>query len=357
MAGPETGAPLSPLATALLLGTVPSPVRLSAARGVLPLPRPELLRVLVALHSDADEGVRAAAASTLSAVPAAELEPLLDDPATHPDVLRHFTLDPAGSANRHERLIANPSTPGEALAAILPRLAPAHIDQILLNQTRLIASPVLLDAIESHPACTAPQRARVQEFRRHFLEQPRRHEPASLPSPPVAAPAAGPPPASPAESGAGSEAPEDAPADDEIDNATRRIMRMNTAEKIQLAFKGSREERGILIKDSSKSVQEAVMQSPKLTENEVESIARMRSVTEDVLRIIAGNRDWSRNYTVVHALATNPRTPPSIAMNMVTRLNSRDLKILAGDRNVSEIVRRQARKTIESRNERAGGRH
>jgi hypothetical protein len=367
MAGPDASAPLSPLAAALLQGTAPHTIRLSAARGVLPLARPELLRVLVALLRDESDRVRVEAAASLSAVPAPELEATLADPSTDPDVLRHFALDPAGTPDRHALLIANPSTPGEALAAIVPRLEAAHLDPLLLNQTRLIAAPALLDAIESHPACTAPQRSRVQEFRLHFLAQPARTADAAPTAETAAAadaeaaptPAAGVPPAGPGAGESGGEPGSDETAQpvDEIDNATRRILRMNTAEKIQLAFKGSREERSILIKDASKSVQEAVMQSPKLSENEVEMIAKMRSVTEDVLRIIAGHRDWSKNYSVVHALATNPRTPATIAMNMVTRLNSRDLKIVAGDRNVSEIVRRHARKTVESRNERSGGRH
>jgi hypothetical protein len=362
MAGADPDLPLSPLATALIQGTAPRPIRISAARGVLPLARPELLRVLVALHRDADEQVRGEADSALAAISSDELSVLLGDTATSREVLHHFTVDPGCDAARLDLLIANPSTPGKALAAVVPRFSTAQIDQLLLNQTRLIAAPSLLDRIADHPSITAPQRARVEEFRRHFLEAPRRSapEPAAPAPPPAAVPKTAPAVTAPLPP---SPAPEDAPAEEApadeaaLDNATRRIMRMNTAEKIQLAFKGGREERTILIKDSSKSVQEAVLQSPKITENEIETIARMRSVTEDVLRIIAGNREWGKNYVVIHALATNPRTPASIAMNMVTRLNNRDLKLVAGDRNVSEIVRRQARKTMESRNERAGGRH
>jgi hypothetical protein len=139
-----------------------------------------------------------------------------------------------------------------------------------------------------------------------------------------------------------------------IANATQKILRMNTAEKVQLAIKGTREERSILIKDSSKLVQEAVLDSPKLTENEVEGIAKLRSVSEDVLRIISGNREWIKSYAITHSLAINPKTPVGIAIHLVARLTSRDLKILGSDKNVSEAVRRQARKVTLSRNQRPG---
>jgi hypothetical protein len=96
------------------------------------------------------------------------------------------------------------------------------------------------------------------------------------------------------------------------------------------------------------------MDSPKLTDQEVENFARMRSISDDVLRIIAANRDWIKNYAVIHALASNPKTPVGIAMNMVSRLTNRDLKILAGDKNVTEVIRRHASKLSQSRLKRPG---
>ncbi|MGH9869305.1 MAG: hypothetical protein ACREAA_14225 [Candidatus Polarisedimenticolia bacterium] len=357
MAAPDARAELSPLASALLEGRAPHAIRLSAARGVLPLARPELLRVLVALQRDADHAVRQEASSRLCSLSIPELKEALSDPATVPEVLHHIALSASMKPELVEPLLVNPSTAVVTLEALIPRLGATHLDQLLLNQQRLIANPRLLDRIAAHPSATPLHRSRVEEYRRHFIDRPV----AFAPEPPQAhATIHGPPPAPPelppvveAQAPAG----EEAAADDVMaDNATRRIMRMNTAEKIQLAFKGSREDRTILIKDPSKSVQEAVMESPKLTENEVEAIARMRSVTEEVLRLIAGNRDWSKNYAVISALAANPKTPPAIAMTMVSRLNQRDLKILAVDKNVSEVIRRHAKKVVDSRNERTGGR-
>jgi hypothetical protein len=117
-------------------------------------------------------------------------------------------------------------------------------------------------------------------------------------------------------------------------------------QRMKLAMKGTRAQRAQLVRDSNKLVAAAVLSSPKLTETEVESFAKMANVAEEVLRTIAMNRVWVKNYGVVAGLARNPKTPPGIAMQMVQRLNERDLKMLAMDRNVPEAVRLAARKFL-----------
>ena len=89
----------------------------------------------------------------------------------------------------------------------------------------------------------------------------------------------------------------------------QRIAAMTVAQRVIRAMKGSREERAILIRDPNKLVSAAVLSSPKLTDTEVESIARMANVSEDVLRIIGRTRAWMTSYAVTLALATNPKTP------------------------------------------------
>jgi hypothetical protein len=117
-------------------------------------------------------------------------------------------------------------------------------------------------------------------------------------------------------------------------------------ERMKLAMKGTKGQRAQLIRDSNKLVAAAVLSSPKLTESEVEAFAKMANVSEDVLRTIATNRSWVKNYGVISGLTKNPKTPPGISMQMVQRLNERDLKMLAIDRNVPEGVRLAARKFI-----------
>ena len=132
------------------------------------------------------------------------------------------------------------------------------------------------------------------------------------------------------------------PAEPEAD--PRVLSMLPITRRIKLAMKGTREQRAQLIRDSNRLVAAAVLTSPKLTSTEVETFARMTNVTEDVLRIIASNRGWLKNYGVVVGLARNPKTPPPISMTLISRLNERDMKLLAIDRNVPESVRIAVRK-------------
>jgi hypothetical protein len=115
-------------------------------------------------------------------------------------------------------------------------------------------------------------------------------------------------------------------------------------EKLKAAMTGSREARGVLIRDPNRLVAIAVLSSPKLTETEVEAFARMGSVSEDVLRTIARSRTWMKNYAIVHALTRNAKTPVAVSLPLLGRLNAGDLKRLAADRNIPEALRIAARK-------------
>ena len=122
------------------------------------------------------------------------------------------------------------------------------------------------------------------------------------------------------------------------------LANLPVIERMKLAMKGNREQRSQLIRDSNKMVAVAVLSSPKLTEAEIEHYARLANLSEDVLRVIATSRSWLKNYNIVAALTRNPKTPTALAMQFVQRLNDRDLKMLAFDRNVPEPVRLAARK-------------
>jgi hypothetical protein len=140
--------------------------------------------------------------------------------------------------------------------------------------------------------------------------------------------------------------PDAPPAGEDESTTMQRIQAMNVAQRIALAMKGSREERAILIRDSNKIVGVAVLSSPKLTDQEVETIAKMTSISDELLRIIAMTRGWIKNYPVVAALVRNPKTPVAIAMNLMPRLNERDLRLLSTDRNVAELLRTTARQKL-----------
>ena len=143
-----------------------------------------------------------------------------------------------------------------------------------------------------------------------------------------------------------SAAPESGDEAEDEGSTAQRIARMNVAQRIGLAMKGSREERAVLIRDPNKIVAVAVLSSPKITETEIESIAKMASVSDEILRIIANTRQWMKRYAVMAALARNPKTPVAVSMNLLPRLTDKDLRALSADRNVPEVLRITARQKI-----------
>lgn len=143
------------------------------------------------------------------------------------------------------------------------------------------------------------------------------------------------------------DAPSDGAEEAEIASGDPRVLAtLPVIERMKLAMRGTREQRAQLVRDSNRLVAATVLSSPKLTESEVEAFARMANLSEDILRIIATNRSWTKNYSVIAALARNPKTPPALAMGFLQRLNDRDLKMISIDRNVSEAVRLAARKFV-----------
>lgn len=124
----------------------------------------------------------------------------------------------------------------------------------------------------------------------------------------------------------------------------QRLTVMTVSERVKAAVQGSREERGVLIRDPNRLVAAAVLSSPKLTESEVEAIARMGNVSDEVLRSIGTNRTWTKNYNVVSSLVRNAKTPIAVSLGLLKRLNERDIKSLSSDRNIPEPIRVAARK-------------
>jgi len=142
------------------------------------------------------------------------------------------------------------------------------------------------------------------------------------------------------------EGPEIADEEDDEKSAMQRLQEMTVPQKMSRAMKGTREERAILVRDPNKLISVAVLSSPKLTGSEVEAIAKMSSVSDEILRIISTNRNWMKNYVVVSALARNPKTPLPVSMNLLNRLNDKDLKVLSTNRNVPEVLRTTARRKV-----------
>jgi hypothetical protein len=135
-------------------------------------------------------------------------------------------------------------------------------------------------------------------------------------------------------------------ADENRATAVARIAKMGFSERLKTAIKGSREMRAILIRDPNKVISTSVLSSPKLTDVEIESFARMTTVPEEVLRIIGNNRIWLKNYSILTCLTRNPKTPIAISLRLMNRLSDRDLTMLSVDRNVPDPLRIAARRKV-----------
>ena len=140
---------------------------------------------------------------------------------------------------------------------------------------------------------------------------------------------------------------EDEPDDDRT--ALQRIAAMSPAQRLARAMKGTREERAILVRDPNRIVAVAVLSSPKISEAEVESIAKMANVSEDILRIIGHTRVWLKKYSIVSALARNSKTPLGVSLTLLPRLLEREVKALSTDRNIPETLRVAARKRLSEK--------
>jgi prophage DNA circulation protein len=123
---------------------------------------------------------------------------------------------------------------------------------------------------------------------------------------------------------------------------------MTVAEKIQYAKKADREGRDLLIRDSNKLVAMAVLESPKITVQEIEHVAQSRNVSDEILRAVGNNREWTKNYSVVLALVNNPKTPLGIAMNYLPRIKKQDLVILTKNRNIASGLRSAASRLLKA---------
>ena len=379
---------------AIISGSAPQPARLAAARGMLPLPQNDLLEVLVALTASDDAQIAAAAVETLKAETSEDLLIAASGEDTAPSVLAHLAQSDSATAV-HEATILNTHTPDHALvklAATTPHSS--LLELITINQQRLVRTPEIIEAILANPACSGEAQRRALETRKEFFEKERgaRQIADELRARGQTA-AAEFFEAADLSTAGGDLSVEDAwliaqhieVADADLDDTwlpaeryedlasetaadaaanvqriienerlesgevsaervslIRRIMFMNTKDRIKLARKGDREARSILIRDSNKVVCSAVVNNPRITEHEIENIASMRTVADEVLRVIALNRAWARSYLIIHNLARNPRTPIPTVMNILPRIRTKDLQSLSLNRNVSEAVRRQA---------------
>jgi hypothetical protein len=343
-------------------GQYPREIVETIARGFLPLPQDDLVAVLAFLTNSADADIAAAAKTSLSDVPSRSVHAFASNenaPAAHLALLIRATED----AFILEALIRNRAVP-DALVAEMAAVADAVVQEVIvINQARILRAPEILDALLANPNLTADVRRRAMETREEFFDKKARlaaAEPVevdedeamlSLPDEPIAdllekavtEPSDAPPPA----------LMESEKTDAKKLSIFAQILVMSVSDKVKLAFKGGKTERMILVRDHNKLVCSAVMRNPRMSELEAESIASMRNIAEEALRLIAMKREWISKYNIAVTLARNPKCPVGVVLPLINRLTLRDLKGLKDDKGVSETVRSLARKMFLQRSYKA----
>jgi len=344
----------------IIEGLVPHQVRLFAAQGLLPIPREDLLKLQVLLSSDPDEELAEIAKASVAEV---EAEPIAE-------WIKSYTLDPMvldlvirvrDEQEIWSAVASHADVSDETLRVLAKNGGPVVQDIVITNQVRLFGCLEILDDLRNNSQVTETILRRVHEFETEFIEKAIKAEQelAAEDAPSIED-------AIEALKGIGAHIPAldrlpylrrpDDPAVREAvekaggrQSAFAKIVNMTIKEKVLCALKGSREERAILINSRNRLVVRAVLGSPKLSDAEVEKFAGLRTVDAEVLRVIYRNPRWMRRYQVVWQLVSNPKTPVELGIRLVSRLNIRDLKRVATNRNINPVIRRQAEKFASNR--------
>ncbi len=332
--------------------------RLMAASGALPLPPPQLVSVLVALTLDPDAGVKDKALTSLRGLPERVIEPALGAKLSAAVLSVCAEIYRENSA-RLERVALNPATTDETCAFLATLPHPRVVEILAQNQVRLLRCSPLVEALGENPLTGMATIDRILHFlgvERGEMEEP---EPETQ-GPPVPAP----PPPDPSTGGAapvdlldasGIEKDQIEESSEELSeeaqhersqNLQARLGKMSIIEKVKLARLGNVDARSLLVRDRNKLVAAAAIRNPKLTDSEVEGFARARNLCDEVMRIIAHNRQWTRAYAVKSGLAMIPKCPPQAAVKFLNYLTDRDLGVIMRSRDVPGTISTQARRIL-----------
>ncbi len=234
-------------------------------------------------------------------------------------------------------MINNFSIPPQVLVEIAKSDDQELLELLSLKDIKLLAHPEIIDVLVANPNLSRDKRFRLIEMKKRFIEgyeEETIEEDVEEMKEEI------------------EDEEEDITIEVEMDMGEgeevqvlnlNQIKKMTVADKIKLALFGNKEIRKILINDSNRLVREAVLQSPKLTDTEVESFARMKNLPDDVIRRISFNKQWTSKYSVALSLIKNPKTPVSFSLNYLDKLIVRDLKQIQKDKDVPDPVRKKAK--------------
>ncbi|MEE2672379.1 MAG: hypothetical protein VX466_01190 [Myxococcota bacterium] len=322
----------------------PVDTRRMAARGALPLEPVELATVLFALTHDPDTEVKTLASESLEHLPESVAASVLDGP-THPAVLSHLAHVHRENETQCEKIALNASTDDATLAFLATLPLRRVLDIISNNQERLLQGDDIVEAIGANPLTGRAVIERILVFlgtddedeltdSGEISNQDAEAAVLALLGDDMADVAAC----------LASEANLD---DEEIsNNLFSALQKMSVIQKIKLARLGGMEARTLLVRDRNKVVSAAVISSPRLTDVEVTAIAKSRNVSEEILRMIARNREWTKNYQVKSSLVTNPKCPQSEAIKLLNYLQDKELRTIMKSKDVPSAISSHARRIL-----------
>lgn len=372
----------NPIINVIKSGNAPKPGRLAAARGMLPLTQEESLQALIILRQDPEEDVRLAAETTLFNLDPNSLLPIAQNQNAQGELLNFLASWPKATFQLVEAIILNKATSNDAIAFIAAyNTNGSLLEAITINQQRLIQHPIIIDAILANPYRTAEADRRAREVKTEFFEkelgvariaeeQKARAQISKVLGTDISLDEFQNVLAQ-FEKDVGVKVEDNDPLNFDPEAELRRLLtemaeegeiindeqlsvyqivaKASAKTRIFMALKGDRTIRGILIRDSNKMVSSAVIKNPKVSDAEVEKFAKIKGISEEVLRIICMNRGWSSNYTIMHNLTGNPRTPLTFSMTFINRLQLKDLKSLMKDKGVPEVLRNMAKRLAAQR--------
>lgn len=342
-------------------GAYPREIVATIARGFLPLAQDDLIGVLAYLAASGEREIAEQARASLNEVPARAMAEFATNESIAPEHLMRL-LRATSDAVVLEALIRNRAVPDEYVVD-LARHAEGRVQEVIvINHARILRAPEILDALLENPALTPDTRRRVHETRDEFFVKQKARDDAHLEEEPELLDLPLDPIADLLER-ADQQPEDDAPPvsllesekkDERLTAVWTRLGFMTVSEKVKLAFRGDRMIRMLLVRERNRLVCSAVMRNPRMSEQEVEAIAGMRNVEDEVLRMLASRRDWIGKYKIMLTLCRNPKAPIGVVLPFINRLTLRDLKGLKDDRGVQQVVREMAKKTYMSRSTKSG---
>jgi hypothetical protein len=366
--------PASSLIEQLRSGSAPRNIKEFAAQGMLPIAEEDLVPLQVQLSQDSDEPIASLAKTSLQKVTQETWFRLVEKKDPDQALIEYCVRSTTHPVK--ERILLNHSVADEIFRGMARTESGPLLDIILNNQVRLLRDGEILTNLETNPYLTFDQKRRIEEFKEEFIykkqqsatavveEEVKEEEIplpilddllAQIPNLDIAAQklieeiVANPPPP-PSEEQVQSQL-QSIFSTDELDKISeetlttyQRVMRMTHPEKVRVALLGGKEERTLLIRDPSRQIASLVIRNPKLTDSEMDNFASMRNLDSEILREMASSRTFIKRYNVVITLVKNPKVPSPSALNLLKLLRDMDLRNVEHDRNIPELIRRQAKK-------------